>query len=64
MVVESPTCILCRRSKLDDYKDLLVKGRYICCECERRIIFLDNDDPEYDFYKWGLKKIWYWPTNA
>jgi hypothetical protein len=49
---------------LTAYAGLMVKGRYICNECERRIIVLDREDPDYDYYKWGLKKIWCWPTNA
>jgi DNA-directed RNA polymerase subunit RPC12/RpoP len=43
-------------------RGLLVKGRYVCPECEARIIVLSRDDPDYDYYKLGLKKIWYWPS--
>ncbi|TEB08489.1 Inhibitor of sigma-G Gin [Pelotomaculum schinkii] len=64
MAVASPTCILCRRPQLTAFEGLMVKGRYICNECERRIIVLDRGDPDYDYYKWGLKKIWCWPTNV
>lgn len=60
-----PACILCRRpQKNEDYQGLLIKGQHICHECERRIIALDREDPDYDYYKWGLKKIWYWSANA
>lgn len=62
MAVESPACILCRRLWQGSDQGLYVKGHYICPECEARIIILSRDDPDYDYYKWGLKKIWYWPS--
>ncbi|MDD4239388.1 MAG: sigma factor G inhibitor Gin [Desulfotomaculaceae bacterium] len=64
MAVASPTCIICLHTQFNEYEGLLVKGRHICHECERRIIVLNSDDPDYDYYKWGLKKIWDCPTNA
>jgi hypothetical protein len=64
VAVASPTCILCRRTQMNKNQGLLVMGHHICHECERKIIVLDRDDPDYERYKWGLKKIWYWPTNA
>ena len=59
MAVESPACIFCRRLRQEEGRGLWVKGRYICPECEARIIVLARDDPDYDYYKLGLKKIWY-----
>lgn len=56
-----PSCILCREPGQDLNQGLWIKGCYICPVCEARIIFLSRDDPDYDYYKWGLKKIWHWP---
>jgi hypothetical protein len=64
VAVAFPSCMLCRRPQLDKYRGLLVRGRHICQDCERKIIGLDSGDPDYEYYKWGLKKIWYCPTNA
>jgi len=61
VVIESTECILCRRLRQKNNQGLLVKGYYICPECEARIIVLSREDPDYDHYKWGLKKIWYCP---
>ena len=60
MAVEAPACILCRKVRQHPYQGLSVKGHYICAACEARIIALSRDDPDYDHYKLGLKKIWYW----
>lgn len=61
MAVQAPSCILCRKLRQHPYHGLCIKGHYICPECEARIIVLTRDDPDYDYYKWGLKKIWHWP---
>ncbi|NLW38373.1 MAG: sigma-G inhibitor, Gin [Peptococcaceae bacterium] len=53
--------MLCRSLRQKNNQGLLVKGNYICPECEARIIALTREDPDYDYYKWGLKKIWYCP---
>lgn len=62
MAVQSPACILCQRLSQGSKQDLFVRGHYICQECEARIIVLSRDDPDYDHYKLGLKKLWYWPS--
>jgi len=62
MAVQSPVCILCQRLAQDCKQGLSVKGHYICPECEARIIVLTRDDPDYDYYKCGLKKLWYCPS--
>ncbi len=58
MAVESSACILCRRLCRDDKKGLCLRGNYICPACEARIISLTRNDPDYDIYISGLKKIW------
>jgi len=57
VVLKSRECILCRSLRQKNNQGLLVKGNYICPECEARIIALTREDPDYDYYKWGLKKI-------
>jgi DNA-directed RNA polymerase subunit RPC12/RpoP len=59
VTVHSPACILCRQLWREDDRGLYIKGRYICPECETRILMLSRNDPDYDYCKWGLKKIWY-----
>lgn len=61
MAVETPSCILCRKCLQHHDSGLWIKGHYICPQCEARIIVLSRDDPDYDHYKWGLKKIWHCP---
>ncbi|OPZ75546.1 MAG: Inhibitor of sigma-G Gin [Firmicutes bacterium ADurb.Bin456] len=62
MISELTKCIfcLCTRQKSDE--GLLVQGHYICPGCEARIIALTREDPDYDYCKCGLKKIWYCPS--
>jgi uncharacterized protein YlaI len=62
MILEPEKCILCQCLRQKNNQGLLVKGHYICPECEARIIVLTREDPDYDYYKWGLKKIWYCPS--
>ncbi|NLI12571.1 MAG: sigma-G inhibitor, Gin [Peptococcaceae bacterium] len=50
--------MLCRRLSRDDKKGLCLRGNYICPACEARIISLTRNDPDYDIYISGLKKIW------
>ncbi|HOV79105.1 MAG TPA: sigma factor G inhibitor Gin [Bacillota bacterium] len=58
MAVEPAACILCRRPKQEDNRGLCVRGRFICPECEAKIIRLGRNDPDYEYYRSGLKKIW------
>ncbi|MHB8984575.1 MAG: sigma factor G inhibitor Gin [Eubacteriales bacterium] len=36
----------------------MVLGHNICPECESKIVSLTRDDPDYEHFKSGLKKIW------
>jgi len=55
-------CILCRRGfSREDKEGLWVRGHFICPSCEKKIVSLSRDDPDYEKYKWGLKKIWQRP---
>lgn len=56
-------CVLCQHEIIGDEQVLLVKGSCICPDCEARIVRLHIDDLEYDYYKNGLKKVW-WYTGA
>jgi len=38
-------CLLCRRSCFDG---LVVRGRLLCPACERRLVRLSADEPDYD----------------
>ncbi|MFA7466880.1 MAG: sigma factor G inhibitor Gin [Desulfotomaculaceae bacterium] len=39
---------------------LLIHGYYICACCEETITNLRLDDPTYELYRSGLKRIWRW----
>ncbi|HBX24021.1 MAG TPA: sigma-G inhibitor, Gin [Desulfotomaculum sp.] len=39
---------------------LVIRGYYICSCCEETIINLRLDDPAYEIYRSGLKRIWRW----
>ncbi|MCL5290014.1 MAG: sigma factor G inhibitor Gin [Eubacteriales bacterium] len=52
------TCILCLRALQAEEQGLLVLGHNICPECESKIVSLTRDDPDYEHFKSGLKKIW------
>ncbi|OPX85159.1 MAG: Inhibitor of sigma-G Gin [Pelotomaculum sp. PtaB.Bin104] len=56
-------CILCRELALETEQALRVNGHCICSGCEARIVGLRAEDPEYDYYKNGLKKVW-WCAKA
>lgn len=58
MAVQSTACILCRQFRRDEKQGLYVRGNYICPACEVKIISLTRNDPDYDIYISGLKKIW------
>ncbi|AEG58409.1 sigma factor G inhibitor Gin [Desulforamulus ruminis] len=51
-------CALCRKSVPENNTGITLLGSYICEACENKIANLAWDDPEYDLYKSGLKKIW------
>ena len=58
MAAEPRDCILCRRSCPDSRQGLHVRGHYICLDCEAKIISVSREDPAYEIYMEGLKKIW------
>jgi len=51
-------CIICLRPRPDGGEGLLVRGCFICPECEARIVSLSADDPDYGRYRQSLKEIW------
>lgn len=53
-------CILCHKAMMAGEQALLVRGQCICPGCEARMVRLHTDDPQYDDYKNGLKKVWWW----
>lgn len=55
---EQPKCILCKNIICDDTLGIVIMGKCICTGCEHKITNLAWDDPDYDVYKSGLKKIW------
>lgn len=61
MAVNSSACILCRRFQWDGKHGLYLKGYYICPECEAKLVSLSENDPNYETYITGLKKIWSMP---
>lgn len=52
-------CVLCQSIIKADNLGIVVLGKCICIDCEQKITHLAGDDPAYDFYKGGLKKIWF-----
>ncbi len=50
-------CAICGAGPAAKY-GLVILGHYICRPCEEAISGLAWDDPRYEFYKSGLKKIW------
>ncbi|MDO7788117.1 sigma factor G inhibitor Gin [Desulforamulus aquiferis] len=53
-------CILCGE-KLRPHQygaAVVILGSIICSGCEKRIVNLTCDDPDYEVYSRGLKKIW------
>ncbi|MCL4441683.1 MAG: sigma factor G inhibitor Gin [Firmicutes bacterium] len=55
---EKPRCILCRNVIQESTIGIVILGKCICAVCEEKITNLAWDDPDYDVYKSGLKKIW------
>lgn len=56
--MEVENCIFCRQLRPVGEEGLLIKGYFICAACEAKIASLYREDPDYDFYLNGLKKIW------
>lgn len=55
--MQSVKCTLCGCTVTDN-NAIVILGKLICNCCETKIINLSGDEPEYDFYRVGLKKIW------
>ncbi|MCL5290883.1 MAG: sigma factor G inhibitor Gin [Bacillota bacterium] len=55
---EEARCILCRTLVRESNLGIVILGKCICNGCEQKITSLAWDDPDYDDYKSGLKKIW------
>ncbi|SHF11740.1 Inhibitor of sigma-G Gin [Desulforamulus putei DSM 12395] len=58
IVKEMPECILCRSVLHEKNAGIIILGKGICSVCEQKITDLAWDDPDYDTYISGLKKIW------
>lgn len=58
MAEATSTCVLCLRPVQAEGQGLLVLGHFICPACEGKIVSLTREDPDYEHYKAGLKKIW------
>lgn len=56
MVIGS-RCIICETARAGE-NGLVVCGNYICPLCEEKIIRVSVNNPAYEFYTSGLKKIW------
>jgi len=52
-------CLFCESEKRGN-NELAVCGQYICLNCEQKITNLSLDDPSYEFYTSGFKKMWRW----
>lgn len=52
------TCIFCGIHYLNPKDGLLIRGKYICPDCEMRLSLTNSGEPEYDHYMSGLKNIW------
>ncbi len=48
-------CIICQR---ETPEGLMILGRFICNQCERRLVSLDVTDDSYGYYVERLKYIW------
>ncbi|ACV61060.1 conserved hypothetical protein [Desulfofarcimen acetoxidans DSM 771] len=51
-------CICCNKEKITGYNGVMINKKYICEDCEKQIKTIKIDDPKYNFYINGLKKIW------
>jgi len=49
-------CIVCGVNRPGG---LVIRDKYICPECEDKIVALTVDHPEYDIIKESLKQIWF-----
>ncbi|OPX91169.1 MAG: Inhibitor of sigma-G Gin [Pelotomaculum sp. PtaB.Bin013] len=61
MVNISPICIICRQALQEGEQSLFITGHNICFNCENKIMALSADNPDYDYFIKGLKKIWCFP---
>ncbi|RJQ27546.1 MAG: sigma-G inhibitor, Gin [Peptococcaceae bacterium] len=57
-------CLFCRQQRPVTGEGLLIRGYFICAACEAKITLLYREDPDYDFYLNGLKKIWHSPGDG
>ncbi|ABO48606.1 hypothetical protein Dred_0056 [Desulforamulus reducens MI-1] len=58
LMQEKSKCVLCKAAVQETNIGIRILGKYICTSCEQKIINLSWDDPDYEAYKSGLKKIW------
>lgn len=54
----APICIYCHTIWDQNSKGIFIMGKYICHDCEQKLIHSNCDQPEYEYYISGLKKIW------
>ncbi|SHK33788.1 Inhibitor of sigma-G Gin [Desulforamulus aeronauticus DSM 10349] len=59
MMKEAIKCVFCCSSIEEKNFGIVILGKYICADCERKITHLTGDDPNYDVYQGGLKRIWF-----
>lgn len=55
---QTAKCVFCHRVIEEDNIGIVILGKCICASCEQKVTNLAWDDPEYDVYKSGVKKIW------
>lgn len=48
-------CIFCDELHMEG---IHLRGKFICSKCEKELLEIQVDEPEYDVYKEGLKVIW------
>lgn len=53
--VLTPTCIICGEV---EEQHLLIREKAICCTCEKRMVAVTLEDPEYFFFLHQLPKLW------
>lgn len=55
---EKANCVFCGAKIQENNIGIMLLGNHICNVCEEKITTLAWNDPDYETYKSGLKKIW------
>lgn len=56
---EATKCVFCHSVIEKKNFGIVILGKCICADCEGKITYLTGDDPNYDVYKSGFKRIWF-----